>query len=182
MRISVLGYVLFIVVFALTQYRTSPFKNSRALLRRVSARYKDNSISSNDERKKLYRWVSVVNSQRWRAKAFFSLVDLHVALHGFIVFEVRWEDIRGINYISELQVWLASCLAHGVFWVFRFHLQVVLELRVLLGHILLISFDKGTICCFQPSLDLIKFLWTDIVDMNHRRRHHHIHYIPSIKA
>ncbi|XP_057534788.1 uncharacterized protein LOC130813084 [Amaranthus tricolor] len=86
-----------------TKYRTSPFKNSRALLRRVSARYKDNSISSNDERKKLYRWVSVVNSQRWRAKAFFSLVDLHVALHGFIVFEVRWEDIRGINYISELQ-------------------------------------------------------------------------------
>ncbi|CAO2839926.1 unnamed protein product [Amaranthus hypochondriacus] len=86
-----------------TKYRTSPFKNSRALLRRVSARYKDNSISSNDERKKLYRWVTVVNSQRWRAKAFFSLVDLHVALHGFIVFEVRWEDIRGINYFSELQ-------------------------------------------------------------------------------
>uniref|UniRef100_A0A803KQ01 Uncharacterized protein n=1 Tax=Chenopodium quinoa TaxID=63459 RepID=A0A803KQ01_CHEQI len=86
-----------------TKYRTSPFKNSRALLRRVSARYKDNSISSKDERKKLYRWVSVVNSQRWRAQAFFSLVDLHVALHGFIVFEVYWKDIRGINYFSELQ-------------------------------------------------------------------------------
>ncbi|XP_056684464.1 uncharacterized protein [Spinacia oleracea] len=86
-----------------TKYRTSPFKNSRALLRRVSARYKDNSISSNAERKKLYRWVSVVNSQRRRARAFFSLVDLHVALHGFIVFEVYWKDIRGINYFSELQ-------------------------------------------------------------------------------
>lgn len=96
--------MLLIVVFALTQYRTSPFKNSRVLLRRVSARYKDNSISSNDERKKLYRWVSVVNSQRRRATSFFSLVDLHVALHGFIVFEVCWDDIRGINYFSELQV------------------------------------------------------------------------------
>lgn len=86
-----------------TKYRTSPFKNSKALLRRVSARYKDNSISSKDERKKLHKWVSVVNAHRWRAKAFFSLVDLHVALHGFIVFEVYWKDIRGINYFSELQ-------------------------------------------------------------------------------
>lgn len=161
-RISVLGYIFLIVVFALTQYRTSPFKNSRALLRRVSARYKDNSISSNDERKKLYRWVTVVNSQRWRAKAFFSLVDLHVALHGFIVFEVRWEDIRGINYFSELQVWLARCLAYGVFWAFWFHLQVVFELRVLIGRNFLTSFDKGMVClcCFLPALDLIKLLWT----------------------
>ncbi|KAK9726558.1 hypothetical protein RND81_05G223100 [Saponaria officinalis] len=86
-----------------TKYRTSPFKNTKALVRRVSARYRDNSISSNAERKKLYRWVSVVNSRRWRATAFFSLVDLHVALHGFIVFEVCWKDVRGINYYNELQ-------------------------------------------------------------------------------
>ncbi|XP_074282873.1 uncharacterized protein LOC141607416 isoform X2 [Silene latifolia] len=86
-----------------TKYRTSPFKNTKALVRRVSARYKDNSISSSAERKKLHRWVSVVNSRTWRSTALFSLVDLHVALHGFIVFEVCWKDVRGINYYNELQ-------------------------------------------------------------------------------
>ncbi|KAH9618155.1 hypothetical protein KSS87_002039, partial [Heliosperma pusillum] len=86
-----------------TKYRTSPFKNTKALVRRLSSRFRDNSISSNDERKKLYRWVSLINSQRWRATAFFSLVDLHLALHGFIVFEVYWKEVRGINYYNELQ-------------------------------------------------------------------------------
>ncbi|KAK9757181.1 hypothetical protein RND81_01G146200 [Saponaria officinalis] len=85
------------------KYRTSPFKNNKTLVRRLSSRYRDNSISSSDERKKLYRWVSVVNSRRWRATAFFSLVDLHLALHGFIVFEVYWKEVRGINYFNELQ-------------------------------------------------------------------------------
>ncbi|KAL9239124.1 hypothetical protein vseg_013474 [Gypsophila vaccaria] len=85
------------------KYRTSPFKNNKALVRRLSSRYRDNSISSSDERKKLYRWVSVVNARRWRTTAFFSLVDLHLALHGFIVFEVYWKEVRGINYYNELQ-------------------------------------------------------------------------------
>lgn len=29
---------------------------------------------------------------------------LHRTLYGFIVFEVEWNDVRGINYFNELQV------------------------------------------------------------------------------
>lgn len=29
---------------------------------------------------------------------------LHRTLYGFIVFEVAWSDVRGINYFNELQV------------------------------------------------------------------------------
>lgn len=29
---------------------------------------------------------------------------LHRTLYGFIVFEVAWKDVRGINYLNELQV------------------------------------------------------------------------------
>lgn len=29
---------------------------------------------------------------------------LHITLYGFIVFEVAWRDVRGINYMNELQV------------------------------------------------------------------------------
>jgi len=31
--------------------------------------------------------------------------ELHQTLYGFIIFEVDWADVRGINYLNELQVW-----------------------------------------------------------------------------
>ncbi|KAF3435961.1 hypothetical protein FNV43_RR23053 [Rhamnella rubrinervis] len=31
------------------------------------------------------------------------MMNLYMALHGFIVFEVGWKDVRGINYLNELQ-------------------------------------------------------------------------------
>lgn len=30
--------------------------------------------------------------------------ELHRTLYGFIVFEVAWTNVRGINYLNELQV------------------------------------------------------------------------------
>jgi len=30
--------------------------------------------------------------------------ELHKTLSGFIVFEVSWSNVRGINYLNELQV------------------------------------------------------------------------------
>lgn len=30
--------------------------------------------------------------------------ELHRTLYGFIVFEVSWTNVRGINYLNELQV------------------------------------------------------------------------------
>ena len=31
--------------------------------------------------------------------------ELHQTLYGFIIFEVDWAHVRGINYLNELQVW-----------------------------------------------------------------------------
>ncbi|GAB4830232.1 hypothetical protein Ancab_019874 [Ancistrocladus abbreviatus] len=87
----------------ISKCRTSPFTNSRALLRTNSLLYNDNSRSSHDEWKNLSNVLSVVNAYMWRQTAIFSLVDLRKALHGFIVFEFMLEDIRGINYLNELQ-------------------------------------------------------------------------------
>lgn len=30
--------------------------------------------------------------------------ELHRTLYGFIIFEVDWADVRGMNYFNELQV------------------------------------------------------------------------------
>jgi hypothetical protein len=34
--------------------------------------------------------------------------ELHRTLYGFIIFEVDWADVRGINYLNELQVLLLN--------------------------------------------------------------------------
>ncbi|KAL9228325.1 hypothetical protein vseg_003918 [Gypsophila vaccaria] len=137
-----------------SKYRTSPFKNTKALVRRVSARYRDNSISSSDERKKLYRWVSVVNSRRWRASAFFSLVDLHVALHGFIVFEVCWKDVRGINYYNELQTDASMAFEVKTMRKWDFH-----------------SIDQASHCIqtwFSGTPSEVRSLWECLMFLDHK--------------
>ncbi|XP_024959745.1 uncharacterized protein LOC112500486 [Cynara cardunculus var. scolymus] len=60
---------------------------------------------------KLKRWLSMTTLSRKRAllpvkKLQTSLLansQLHRILYGFIVFEVVWNDVRGINYLNELQ-------------------------------------------------------------------------------
>lgn len=64
----------------------------------------------------LRKWFSLVDAvslSRRRAllpveKLRNSLIansKLHKTLYGFIVFEVAWSDVRGINYLNELQVY-----------------------------------------------------------------------------
>ncbi|PON60822.1 G1/S-specific cyclin-E protein [Trema orientale] len=77
------------------QYKTSPFRNTRPLLR--------SSSSSNYETESSFKWFPNFNMASWRDKAPFSIVKLYEELHGFIVFEVSWKDVRGINYLNELQ-------------------------------------------------------------------------------
>lgn len=41
---------------------------------------------------------------------------LHRTLFGFIVFEVSWGDVRGINYLNELQVASLRVFYFTVLW------------------------------------------------------------------
>ncbi|CAN6358856.1 unnamed protein product [Urochloa humidicola] len=78
--------------FMVAKYRMSPFANSRAkqappsLAAAVAAASAAAGIESSD------------TMRRW-----FAVADLSRALmHGFLVFEVSWRDVHGINYLNEL--------------------------------------------------------------------------------
>lgn len=68
--------------------------------------------SNSGDLKKWFSLIDSVISSRERAllpvkKLRNSLIvnsKLHGTLYGFIVFEVAWKDVRGINYLNELQV------------------------------------------------------------------------------
>lgn len=82
----------------------SPFKNNRALQRWPSLAYK----SSSQEKKKFFNWLPDVSMASVSEKTPFSMMNLYKALHGFLVFEVAWKDVRGINYLNELQVFICE--------------------------------------------------------------------------
>lgn len=100
------------------QSRLSPFANSKARKDRKEAGESQTSPKpSTSKSKKFRKWFSVVDAatlSRKRAllpvkKLRNSLVlnsKMHRTLYGFIVFEVTWSDVRGINYLNELQVFL----------------------------------------------------------------------------
>lgn len=63
----------------------------------------------------LRKWFSVIDAATLSRKRALLPVEklkssllanskVHRTLHGFIVFEVAWKDVRGINYLNELQV------------------------------------------------------------------------------
>ncbi|XP_021649654.2 uncharacterized protein LOC110642039 isoform X2 [Hevea brasiliensis] len=83
----------------IAKYRVSPFKNTRALRRRPSLVYQ----SSSHGKKKFLKWLPNVSMASVSERAPFSMMNLYKALHGFIVFEVAWKDVWGINYLNELQ-------------------------------------------------------------------------------
>ncbi|KAJ1264425.1 hypothetical protein BS78_09G262300 [Paspalum vaginatum] len=84
--------------FMVTKYRMSPFANSRALIlhKKKEGRQQqaagvvvgDLQTKKNDTAR---RWFAVAADLSSRA-----------ALHGFLVFEVSWRDVHGINYLNEL--------------------------------------------------------------------------------
>ncbi|XP_057784865.1 uncharacterized protein LOC131002384 isoform X1 [Salvia miltiorrhiza] len=101
-----------------TKSRLSPFANTkrqkdRKLMRELSDL--DTSPSSNTSKLRNFKqWISLIDAvtlSRKRAllpvkKLRNSLIansKLHRTLYGFIIFEVAWRDVRGINYLNELQ-------------------------------------------------------------------------------
>lgn len=76
--------------------------------------FTNSSISNPIKQKTLYRWFSVIDAALYQKKAlipvkklkdsFLLNKELHHTLYGFIVFEVEWAHVRGINYLNELQV------------------------------------------------------------------------------
>ncbi|XP_068659833.1 uncharacterized protein [Aristolochia californica] len=89
------------------KYRMSPFTNTTRLTQIPDSGR--NSLvsqclmSNSSAIRKLYKWFSVIDAAKWRRSTLFSIMDLRKSLHGFLVFEVTWKDVRGINYLSELQ-------------------------------------------------------------------------------
>lgn len=121
--ISLVFHFLFCVcltrnLFFQIQSRLSPFANTRGRKQR-----KDNGdildIKSNEfspsESENARRWFPFIDAATLAKKKELlpvkklrnSLIlnnKLHRTLYGFIVFEVAWNDVRGINYFNELQV------------------------------------------------------------------------------
>ncbi|CAA2980608.1 uncharacterized protein LOC111375774 [Olea europaea subsp. europaea] len=96
----------------------SPFANSRGKKKKKmtgeDSELPAPSKSNLDKSKKFKKWLSLTDAamlSRKRAllpvkKLRNSLIlnsKLHRTLYGFIVFEVAWSSVRGINYFNELQ-------------------------------------------------------------------------------
>ncbi|KAH9314174.1 hypothetical protein KI387_022801, partial [Taxus chinensis] len=98
--------------FMVMKSRISPFANTRT-------RPENEGLGINFERRKEpktaskgyrhYRWLSVIDAARWQHKALAPVKELHHTLHGCVVFELAWADVRGINYTNELQ--MDTCIA-----------------------------------------------------------------------
>ncbi|GFP79596.1 hypothetical protein PHJA_000103100 [Phtheirospermum japonicum] len=99
-----------------TKSRLSPFANTRGRRRKNSDVSELDVSSSSDGRVSgnFGNWFSFTDAvmlSRKRAllpvkKLRNSLITnskLHRTLYGFIVFEIAWSDVRGINYLNELQ-------------------------------------------------------------------------------
>ncbi|XP_019162169.1 PREDICTED: uncharacterized protein LOC109158725 [Ipomoea nil] len=97
-----------------TKSRMSPFANTRGQKDKREAediQTKAEPNSSNSEAVK--KWFSLVDAATSSSTSALSPVkkfrisflnsNLNRTLYGFIVFEVAWSDVRGINYFNELQ-------------------------------------------------------------------------------
>ncbi|XP_078437800.1 G1/S-specific cyclin-E protein [Wolffia australiana] len=99
-----------------TKSRLSPFANRRVqrkkkvFLKKADSR---NGIKSNLDNRNLPRGLfSLVGTAVKQQRAFppfkklkdifMRSSDLHDTFYGFIIFEVSWADVRGINYLNEL--------------------------------------------------------------------------------
>ncbi|CAK9314724.1 unnamed protein product [Citrullus colocynthis] len=99
-----------------TKSRLSPFANRKVRRDRNSERvaYQRPKIT---KPKKFLRWFPLINAVTLSRKklllpmppvknlrkSFVLNNELHRILYGFIVFEVSWNNVRGINYLNELQ-------------------------------------------------------------------------------
>jgi hypothetical protein len=94
------------------QSRLSPFANTKT--RRKRNETEGNIVLSErvSAAHKPSRWYSVIDEAMQEKKLQVNKLkdsrmlnrELHQTLYGFIIFEVDWPDVRGINYLNELQV------------------------------------------------------------------------------
>eukprot|EP00256_Glycine_max_P054902 XP_014621882.1 uncharacterized protein LOC100798882 isoform X2 [Glycine max] len=96
-----------------TKSRLSPFAYSKSRRERKEGK-EVCPQSSSSKPKKFMRWFSLIEAVMLSRKKVLLPVknlrnslqlssELHRTLYGFIVFEVAWTSVRGINYYNELQ-------------------------------------------------------------------------------
>ncbi|XP_019054861.1 PREDICTED: uncharacterized protein LOC104606496 isoform X3 [Nelumbo nucifera] len=109
--------------FMVTKSRLSPFANTKAQKGRKNLGkrfdFKNSSISNTSKPNESKRWSTLVDAAVLCQKKVLlpenlgnSLLwnhQLNQTLYGFIVFEVAWTSVRGINYLNELQT--DTCMA-----------------------------------------------------------------------
>ncbi|KAL6841498.1 hypothetical protein ACP4OV_028641 [Aristida adscensionis] len=87
--------------FMVTKYRISPFVNSRSFHKeRDKEREKQQAAGGSAAGAGAGGGGGGESSDAMRR--WFAVTDLSRALHGFLVFEVSWRDVHGINYLNEL--------------------------------------------------------------------------------
>ncbi|XP_062221853.1 uncharacterized protein LOC133921116 isoform X2 [Phragmites australis] len=98
-----------------TKSRLSPFANTRTRRKQdetgVKLVFSEGPISAPHLWNKSSRWYSLIDEAMREKKLQVNKLkdsrllnrELHQTLYGFIIFEVDWADVRGINYLNELQ-------------------------------------------------------------------------------
>ncbi|CAI0460258.1 unnamed protein product [Linum tenue] len=97
-----------------TKSRLSPFANSKAQRGKRECKGTSRPQSDSNKAKNMEKWFSLIDAKNFSQKAgllpveklrksLFLSSELHRTLYGFIVFEVAWSNVRGINYLNELQ-------------------------------------------------------------------------------
>lgn len=100
-----------------TKSRLSPFANKARRERKEPKEMlelKGGSKSKNSKSENFQKWFTLIDAATLSRKRVLLPVknfssslllnsELHRTLYGFIVFEVAWKDVRGINYLNELQ-------------------------------------------------------------------------------
>ncbi|XVF81575.1 hypothetical protein PTKIN_Ptkin15bG0165500 [Pterospermum kingtungense] len=96
-----------------TKSRLSPFANTKGRRGRKEGKEASSEANAKDS-KKFERWFSLIDAATLSKKRVLLPVkklrtslllsnELHRTLYGFIVFEVSWSNVRGLNYLNELQ-------------------------------------------------------------------------------
>ncbi|XP_060672368.1 uncharacterized protein LOC107417148 isoform X2 [Ziziphus jujuba] len=98
--------------FMVTKSRLSPFANTKARKERKEDK-EACPVANTGKQKRFSRWFPLIDAALSQKKvllpvkklrnSLLSSSELHRTLYGFIVFEVAWSDVRGINYLNELQ-------------------------------------------------------------------------------
>ncbi|KAI3916778.1 hypothetical protein MKW98_026249 [Papaver atlanticum] len=154
----------------ITKSRLSPFANTRSRRDKKDGEKKLDSkdtlnTTSPDISKpnKSKRWTTLVNvaalSQKKvlldvqnLKKSMLLIIELRRTLYGFIVFEVAWDDVRGINYLNELQT--DTFFALETKFMKRWEFESIEEASC--GMSSWFSGTKNEHVIFQECLDLIE--------------------------